>query len=94
MHSSPLQENQEEISQIVVPQERFLSEAISTVVKKISGLLGPLVAPFVACMGTSFTLKCSHKMLECAIKGKEAWQCIGGIMCGGKSAMSCIKSPF
>lgn len=93
-YATPVQSSDVEIRQQVVPQPRLLKEAVDAVVGKISGVLGPMVAPFVACMGTSFTLKCSHKVLECTIKGKAAWQCIGGLMCGGKSTLGCIKSPF
>ncbi|CAF3256575.1 unnamed protein product [Rotaria socialis] len=92
--ASPLKANDVDIGQKLIPQERMLSEALAVVVSKTTAILGPVVAPFVACMGTSFTLKCSHKMLECAIRGTAAWQCIGGLMCGGKSTLGCIKSPF
>ncbi|CAF1386615.1 unnamed protein product [Rotaria sordida] len=93
VHTSPLQVNDVDIGQDLVPQQRFLSEAVGAVATKIAAILGAPVASFVACMGPSFTLSCSHKMLDCAIRGKAAWQCIGGLMCGGKSAAGCIN-PF
>ncbi|UJR34669.1 hypothetical protein I4U23_027446 [Adineta vaga] len=85
VHGSALQETTDD-----EVQERILP-VIAAVVARVVAILGPRVTLFVTCMGGAFTLECGQKMLDCAMRGKAPWECIGGLWCSGKSAANCVK---
>ncbi|CAF1155781.1 unnamed protein product [Adineta ricciae] len=71
-------------------QERFIP-VVAAVIARVVTILGPRVTIFATCMGGAFTLECGQKMLDCAMRGKAPWECIGGLWCSGKSAANCAK---
>ncbi|CAF1652025.1 unnamed protein product [Didymodactylos carnosus] len=76
-------------SQIIEPR---IFPAVAAIVARVVAILGPRVTTFVMCMGTAFTLECGQKMLTCAERGQAPWECIGALVCGGKSARNCVKT--
>ena len=72
-------------------QERILP-AVGALVARAAAILGPRVYLFVTCMGVNFTLECGQKMVDCSVRGNLPWECIGGLVCSGKSAYQCVRT--